>query len=145
MVQYLPSSATAQINVITSEVGTVLTLTAPAEVIQGQPIRLSGELRRSDNNTLLSGETITAVFNGTTFGSDTTMNGTYNIDGVINDIGTYTLTVNFAGSTRPGLVLSPSQIIRRIGIGMEAITPPMMVVASAAILGAILVRVGLSK
>ncbi|GAG67015.1 unnamed protein product, partial [marine sediment metagenome] len=105
MVQYLPSQATAEINVITSEVGTVLTLIAPAEVVQGEQFRLSGELRRADTNGLLSGETITAVFNGTALGSDTTMGGTYNIDGVINDVGLYTITVNFAGSTRPGLVL----------------------------------------
>ena len=143
MVQYLPSSATATITVLTAEVGTVLTLTAPTEVIQGQLIRLSGELRRADNNTLISGEIITAVFNGTPIGSDTTMNGTYNIDGVINDVGTYTLRVDFAGSTRPGLVLRPSQILRNIGISMQAITP--MVVVASALLGAILVRVGLSK
>lgn len=145
MVLYLPSSATATITVLTAEVGTILTLTAPTEVIQGQQFRMSGELRRADNNQLLSGETITAVFNGTAIGSDTTMNGTYNIDGVINEVGTYTLTVNFAGSTRPGLVLRPSQGISRVGVGIEAIPTPVMVVASVAILGAILVRVGLSK
>ena len=144
MVQYLPSSATATITVLTAEVGTILTIIAPAEVVQGESFRIGGELRRADNNQILPGETITAVFNGTVIGLDVTgSDGSYNIDGVINDIGTYTLRVDFFGSTRLGLVLSPSQILRRIGISMQASTP-MMVVASA-LLGAILVRVGLSK
>ena len=144
MVQYLPSQATAQINVITSEVGTILTLTAPTEdVVQGESFRMSGELRRADNNTLISGETITAVFNGTPLGSDTTINGTYNIDGVINDPGVYTLTVNFAGSTRPGLTLRPSQGIWSVNIG-TGLTVPLMIGATA-VLGTILMAIGLSK
>ena len=144
MVQYLPSQATAEITIITSEVGTSLTLIAPDEpVVQGEPFRLSGELRRVDNNGLLTGENITAVFNGTTLGSDVTNNGVYNIDGVINDVGVYTITVNFAGSTRPGLTLRPSQGIFSLNIG-SSLRIPAMIGATAA-LGVILMAVGLSK
>ncbi len=141
MVTYLESSATAQINVLTSEVATVLTLTAPENVVQGQPFRMSGELRRADNNTLLSGETISAVYNGTALGSDVTQNGTYNIDGVINDMGTYTITASFAGSVREGLTLAPSQGIWTINLGIGGITPVM--VAGVATLGIILMAISL--
>jgi len=104
---------------------------------------MSGELRRADTNTLISGETITAVFNGTSLGSDTTMNGTYNIDGVINEVGIYTLTVKFAGSTSSGLVLGPSQFIRTVGVIMEDFRT--LGIIGAASLGLILVKTGLSK
>ncbi|GAG98509.1 unnamed protein product, partial [marine sediment metagenome] len=121
----------------------MLTLTAPDQpVVQGESFRLSGELRRADNNALLSGETITAVFNETSLGSDTTMGGTYNIDGVINEVGTYTITVNFAGSTREGLVLGPSQFIRNVGVIMEDLRT--LGIIGAASLGLILVKMGLS-
>ena len=130
MVQYLASQATAQITIKSSEVGTILTLTAPTEpVVQGEPFRLSGELRRTDTNGLLTGETITATFNGTTLGSDVTNNGVYNIDGVINEVGTYTITVNFAGSTRPGLTLRSSQGIWSVNIGGDYV--PLMIGATA--------------
>ena len=142
MVTYLSSSATATINVITSEVATVLTLIVPdVPVIQGTQFRISGELRRADNNQLLSGETITAVFNGTSLGSDTTMGGTYNIDGVINDVGTYTITASFAGSVREGLTLAPSQGIRTINLGIAGITP--MIVGGITALSLILMAVSL--
>ena len=121
----------------------MLTLIAPTEVIQGEPIRLSGELRRVDTNALLSGETITAVFNGTTFGSDTTMGGTYNIDGQIDEVGLYTITVNFAGSTRPGLTLRPSQGVWSVNIGTDMKVP--MIIGATATLGILLMAVGLSK
>ena len=138
MVQYLPSQATGEINVITSEVGTVLTLTVPPEpVVQEDPFLITGELRRVDTNALLSGETITATFNGTALGSDTTMNGTYNIDGVINEVGLYTITVNFAGSTRPGLTLRPSQGIWSVNIG-GGLKVPLMIGATAT-LGVLLI------
>ena len=141
MVTYLQSSQTATINVITSEVATVLTLIAPAEVVQGRSFLMSGELRRADTNALLAGETITAVFNGTSLGSDVTQNGTYNIDGVINDVGSYTITASFAGSVREGLTLAPSQGIWTINLGIGGIPP--MVVGGIAALGVLLMAISL--
>ena len=141
MVTYLQSSATAEINVLTAEVATVLTLIAPADVVQGQSFRMSGELRRADTNALLAGETISAVYNGTALGSDVTQNGAYNIDGVINDMGTYTITASFAGSVREGLTLAPSQGIWTINLGIGGITPVM--VGGIAALGLLLMAVSL--
>ena len=132
MVQFLPSSATAQVTVTPNIVDTVLTLIVPPDVVQGESFLMSGELRRTDTNGLLAGETITAVYNGTALGSDVTQNGTYNIDGVINEMGTYTVTVNFAGSTRPGLTLRPSQGTFNVILGAGA-TVPLMVGGIAAL------------
>ena len=142
MVTYLSSFATAQIDVITSEVGTILTLIAPTEpVVQGDPFIISGELRRADTNALLSGETITAVFNGDSLGSDVTQNGAYIIDGVINDVGTYTITASFAGSERAGLTLRPSSGIWTVTLGIDGITPLM--VGGIAALGVLLMAISL--
>ena len=144
MVQYLPSSATATINVLTSEVNTVLSLTAPTEVVQGESFRMSGELRRADNNQIMPGETITAVFNGTVLGSDITAgDGTYNIDGVIPDVGSYTLTLNFAGSIREGLTFGASKSIWNLAVGQEWVAPITIVVTAT--LSAILLAIGLKK
>ena len=137
MVQYLPSSATRAITILTAEVGTTLTVVAPTEVIQGQPFSISGALRRVDTNQLLVGETISASFNGTLIGSDITgADGSYYIDAVINDVGAYTLTANFAGSTRPGLTLGSSKA--SIPIALGEITTPVMVLG-VAVLGTVLI------
>lgn len=143
MVTYLESSATAQINVLTSEVATVLTIVAPTQVVQGQSFRISGELRRADNNALLAGETITAVFNGTSLGSDITQNGAYNIDGVINELGNKTITVSFTGSVREGLKLAPSTGTWTVNLVIDGISPLM--VAGVATLSIVIMAVSLGK
>ena len=119
MVTLLPSTATRPITVLTAEVGTILTIIAPDEIIQGQSFRISGALRRVDTSQLLVGETISASFNGTSVGGDVTgSDGSYNIDAVINEVGFYTLTSNFAGSTRPGLTLGASEAKRGLSVSM---------------------------
>jgi len=147
MVQYLASLATTTINVITSEVGTILTISAPAEVVQGEPFIIEGQLKRADTGVSLTGETISLSFNGTSLGTTTTRD----IEGVIkylttvqiDTVGSYTLTANFAGSTRPGLVLRPSRGIWSVNIG-TGMTVPLMIGVTA-VLGVVLLTVGLSK
>lgn len=127
MVTYLSTTASRTIQVLTAEVGTILTIFAPTSVVQGQPFLINGELRRADTNQVLAGETITAYHNGVLIGSDVTaISGEYNIDAVINEVGTYTLTVNFAGSTRPGLALGPSSAFTRVGLVESSLLPLLL-------------------
>ena len=138
MVNYLPSQATTQITVTTLDVGTILTIAAPSTIVQGQIFRITGDLRRVDTNTVLGGETITVSYNGTIIGSDVTAaNGEYNIDGVINEMGTWTLTANFAGAVRPGLILAPSMAKARVALA--GITQYLPYIIPAAILGWLIV------
>ena len=121
MVQYLASTATTQINVITSEVATILTISAVPEVVQGEPFTIEGTLRRADTMIPLSGELISLSFNGTSLGTTTTRDTEgvikYMTTVQIDTVGIYTLTANFAGSTRPGLTLRPSQGIWSLNVG----------------------------
>ncbi|GAI43934.1 unnamed protein product, partial [marine sediment metagenome] len=58
MVLYLPSTGTAIIQVLSAEVGTTLSINAPAEVIQGQSFDVFGVLQRVDTGEALAGEEI---------------------------------------------------------------------------------------
>ncbi len=130
MVQYLASTATTQINVITSEVATILTITARAEVTQGEPFIIEGTLSRADTGMPLSGEQIALSYNGTSLGTTTTRDFEggirYSTQVQIDTIGDYTLTATFAGSERAGLILRPSSQIGGINIGANANIPVIL-------------------
>ena len=120
MVNYLPQTATRTITVITLEVGTTLTITAPSEVVQGGAFGISGYLTRNDTGAGIPGATVTLSYNGTLLGSDTTsIEGHYLFTGaIIPEPGTFILTASFAGSTRPGLILGSSQAPRGVGVSL---------------------------
>jgi len=122
MVNYLPQTATTTITVLTAEVGTTLTIWAPAEVIQGQPFLIEGQLKRADTGALLAGEEISISYNGTHLVTTPTrsIEGTikYQAAVQIDEVGLFTLTASFAGSTRPGLVLGPSKAPRGVGVSL---------------------------
>lgn len=127
MVTYLPTTASRSITVLTAEVGTILTIWAPASVIQGQPFLVEGQLKRADTDELLAGENIVLSYNGTPLGTTQTrsLEGTikYQATVQIDVVGAYTLTANFVGSTRPGLTLGPSSAFRGIGLGEPSMLP----------------------
>lgn len=121
MVQYLSSYATRPITVTTAEVGTTLTITAPASVLQGQPFLIEGVLKRVDTNAPLAGENIVLSYNGIPLGTTLTrsLEGSikYMATVQIDDVGSYTLRAEFAGATRAGLTLGASWASRGIGLG----------------------------
>lgn len=127
MVTYLSSFATRTIQVLTAEVGTTLTISAPASVIQGQPFRVEGVLKRVDTGTPLEGENIVLSYNGTILTTAQTryVEGAvkYQADVQIDEMGSFILRADFAGSTRAGLVLGPSGAFMRIGLGEPSILP----------------------
>jgi len=137
MVNYLPQTATTTITVLTAEVGTTLTIWAPAEVIQGQPFLIEGQLKRADTGALLAGEEISISYNGTHLVTTPTrsIEGTikYQAAVQIDEVGSFTLTASFAGSTRPGLFLGPSQAPR--GVGVSLLTAQVILALLAASVG----------
>lgn len=142
MVNYLPSQATTTITVTTLDVVTALTIIAPASIVQGQPFIIEGVLRRTDTNAPLEGENISLSYNGVNLGTTLTrsIEGSikYQAQVQIDEVGSFTLTASFAGSTRPGLVLLPAiaKALTRIP-GIDGITPYMgPILVGAAILAA---------
>jgi len=140
MVNYLPSSRTTPITVTSLDVGTTMTIDAPASVPQGQPFLISGQLKRVDTGASLAGELITLSYNGTPLGSTTTRligeTIKYEAQVQIDAVGTHTLTAGFAGSTRPGLSMSPSSASRGVGVGL-ILSQEIVTLIAAAIGGAL--------
>jgi len=141
MVNYLPSQASTQITVTTLNVGTTLSINAPANIIQGQPFDIAGVLQRSDTNMPLNGETIELSIDGSIVASTVTatmgtpagpQEGMYSFTQTIEETGTHSLVVDFAGSTRPGLTFLPS--LARTGVILEGITPYLPYLIPVAIL-----------
>ena len=150
MVTYLPSSDTTTITVLTAEVGTTLSISAPVEVIQGVSFDTFGVLQRIDTNAALDGETIELWVDGIFIDSMVTkyigtpagpQNGAYLFTHIIADTGPHTLEARFLGSERPGLVLGPSQTTKGLGVIMAVLQPIVAVVS--AVLGAALVMLSL--
>ncbi len=128
MVNYLPSQVSATIVVTSLDVATILTISAPASIIQGQPFIIEGQLKRADTGALLEGENIALSYNGVNLGTTQTraLEGTikYQAAVKIDEMGTFTLTANFAGSTRPGLTLGPARAQAPVTMpGFPEITP----------------------
>lgn len=148
MVTYTGSSASGTVNVISDIVGTTLTINVPlGDIIQGQPFIIDGQLTRNDTGVPLSGETISFTYNGNMFPPTTTRD----IGGVIkyettvqiDEPGSYTITANFDGSERPGLILTPTRGLGGISIGASLVAP--LIIGVGVALGAILLAVGLMK
>lgn len=139
LVNYLPSQATKNITVTSLDAATNLTITAPSTIPQGQPFIVSGVLKRSDTGSPLAGEEISLSYNGTSLGTTQTQDQEgsikYQIQVQIDTVGTFTLRANFAGSTRPGLVLRPSMAQTIVGVPGDGAMPDY---TSAFILGAVL-------
>jgi len=147
MVQYLSSFATRAITVLTAEVGTILTITAPASTIQGQPFLIEGVLKRVDTNAPLDGENIALSYNGVNLGTVLTrdIEGSikYQAQVQIDDVGEYNLRAEFAGSTRPGLTLGPSNASK--GLGVSLLQVPMIEILASTVLGIGLVMLSFRK
>ena len=135
MVNYLPSQATTQITVAALNVATTLSISAPATSTQGQTFNVSGILIRNDTGLPIPNATIDVRFNGSPFGSGTTgVDGDYLIIGSIPTEGTFTLTADYAGETRPGLTLLPS--FAKTGVALiDGITPYLPIIIPAVIIG----------
>ncbi len=147
MVQYLSSFATRTITVLTAEVGTTLTISAPASTIQGQPFLIEGVLKRVDTNAPLDGENIVLSYNGVNLGTALTrdIEGSikYQAQVQIDDVGEYTLRAEFAGSTRPGLTLGPSNASK--GLGVSLLQVPVVQILASTVLGIGLVMLSFRK
>lgn len=135
MVNYLPSQATTQITVAAINVATTLSISAPPNIVQGQSFNISGILIRNDTGIPISNAPIDVRFNGSPFGSGTTgIDGDYLINGSIPTVGTFTLTADYAGETRPGLTLLPS--FAKTGVALiDGIAPYLPIIIPAAIIG----------
>ncbi len=142
MVLYLPSTGTAIIQVLSAEVGTTLSINAPAEVIQGQSFDVFGVLQRVDTGEALAGEEIEFWQDGLFISSTlTASDGSYLFTHSIIDTGPSTLVVRFTGSERPGLILGKSQASTGVRL---AVLEPVWIAASVA-LGVTLAMLGYSK
>lgn len=143
MVNFLPSSATQSIRVMPLEIGTTLTLVAVDQVIQGVTFPMAGVLKRADTAAPLAGETIEASYDGVVIGTTVTSpTGAYSFNVTIPEVGDYTLMASFAGSTRPGFVLSASKSFSDMVItGLEipalimGLVAPILVGGTLAYLG----------
>ncbi len=139
LVNYLPSQASVTITVTSLDISTVLTIFAPSTIVQGQPFIIEGVLKRADIGTPLEGENISLSYNGISLGTALTrdIEGSikYQATVQIEEAGSFTLTANFAGSTRPGLTLRPSRAQAPVVIpGLQEITPLVGALAVAAVL-----------
>ncbi len=138
MVTYLPTTASRAITVLTAEVGTTLTITAPASVIQGQPFIIEGVLKRADTLTPLLGEEISLSYNGFNLGTTQTrsLEGSIKYQAIvqIDEVGAYTLRADFAGAIRVGLTLGASSATRGIGLAVPGILPLVALAAAAYLL-----------
>ncbi len=124
MVTFLPSSSSQQITVVENIVATTLTISAVPSVIQGQPLVIDGILSRNDTFQGLNGETIVITIDGAPLATVLTSNiggtdGRYSITVNMDVAGTFTLAANFAGATRAGLTLLPSQGIFPVGAAIS--------------------------
>lgn len=137
MVNYLPSSASRTITVLVSEIGTTLTIDAPAEVTPGASFEIFGQLTRNDIGAAIPNASISISYNGTPLGSVTTdMQGVYRIPASLPGPGTFTLRAAFAGMTVPGLTLGASSASRRIGLGEISVLPLVLLgIVAVAVLG----------
>lgn len=142
MVRLLPQSASQTITVLISETSTKLTISAPAQAIEGQPFTINGVLTRDDTGAGINGQTVKITYNGvvianvvTTLDPTGLINGFYEAYATIDVPGNYTLRAEFFGAEVAGLILSPSSITRGIGTGLAA-SP---IIPIAILLGAVLV------
>jgi len=137
MVNYLPSQATTSITVTSLDIVTNLTINVSSpNVIQGQPFIVEGTLKRADTGANLAGENISLSYNGTSLGTVMTQDqeGSIKYQAIvqIDETGGFTLTADFAGSTRPGLTFLPS--LARTGVILEGVTSYLPYLIPVAIL-----------
>ena len=134
MVQYLASSASRSITVIPLEIGTTLSIVAPDQITQGDTFTIQGQLTRNDTGAAISGATISVGYDGSSLGSVVTdMVGVYTIPAAIPNVGTFTLTANFAGMTVPGLTLGASYASKGIGLVEPGLVSPLVVLVAVAL------------
>jgi len=135
MVTFLPSSASATIQISPLEVGTNLTISAPSSATEGAQFQVTGILTRIDSGAGLGGETIDFTYNGTILGNATTNpDGTYQFTTQISETGSFTLTAEFKGSTRPGLIFKPSKATTKVATLLETYLLPIAIITIAGLL-----------
>ena len=139
MVQYLASFASRPITVAVSQVGTTLSINAPAQVTQGEVFNVYGQLTRNDTGAAIPNATISVSYNGSPVGSVITdLQGVYTIPASIPSPGTYTITSNFAGMTVPGVTFGSSIASTLVGLGDPIILP--LIVVGATVIAYVLFR-----
>ncbi|HEB27290.1 MAG TPA: hypothetical protein ENI05_05865 [Porticoccus sp.] len=156
MVIYNRSEATATIHVVTPEVDTNLTISAPLNVVAGENFIIEGVLTRADTSVALSGETIALSYidvnlNKVSLGTTTTgtIEGAVKYQKTVNilvpnpDDEDYTLMAEFEGSERAGLTLRPTSSIGNINIGANLNVP--VILAGVTALSVFLMMFGLYK
>ena len=135
MVTFLPSQATASIQILPLEVGTNLTISAPSSAIEGEQFNVTGLLTRVDTGVGISGEDIHIRYNGTVLGIATTdANGNYSYTTQIGETGSFTITAEFQGSTRPGMIFKPSQATTGVLTTLQNYIIPIAIVGLATII-----------
>ncbi len=156
MVIYNPSEKTTIIHVVTPEVDTNLTISAPSNVVAGENFIIEGVLTRVDTSVALSGETIALSYidvnlNKVSLGTATTgtFEGAVKYQKTVNipvpnpDDEDYVLMAEFAGSERAGLALRPTSSIGNINIGANLNIP--VILAGITALSVFLMIIGLKK
>lgn len=139
MVQYLASSVSRPITVVVAQVGTTLSIIAPAQVTQGEVFDVYGQLTRNDTGVAIPNATISLTYNGSPIGSAVTdLQGVYTIPVSIPSPGTYTLTANFAGMTVGGVTFGSSIATTVVGLGDPIILP--LIVMGAAVITYVLLK-----
>lgn len=136
MVTYVSSYAQTPITVLPLEVGTTITITAPASVVQGTPFTVSGRLTRNDTGAGIPGQTVYLEYDTTPIGMPpvTDAGGYYSMTAQIDEVGSWYLTIGFYGATVEGLTLGPSSASMRIGLAEVNMLPLLLVAVGAYLL-----------
>lgn len=124
MVTLLPSQATRNISVAELDVGTSLSISAPASVAQGAGFEISGILLRNDTAGPVPYVSIALSYNGTSLGSATTgLYGDYSKSVSIPSVGAFTLTASFAGASG----FMGSEAFKNISIGGLIVSSALLI------------------
>lgn len=143
MVQYLSSvSNEISITVVSVQVGTTLTLTGPAEVIQGSNFTLTATLKRNDTQGLIQGASVKFYqsLGGTIRQWTQVGSGVTGADGKASLVtttiyeGTYYYKAEFAGATVEGLSFMPSVGFWDSTVGGVPLIPVLAVLGLAYLL-----------
>lgn len=130
-----PSSASRGITVEAADVGTTLTISAPASVQIGQSFAITGILTRNDTGGPVQGASIALKYNGTGLGSASTgVDGDYLRSVSLPAAGSYTLRAEFAGMNVGGLALGASSASRTTSVVQQLQQNPLLLLVGIAAL-----------
>ena len=143
MVQYLASvSNEVTVTVVSVQVATTLTLTGPAQVIQGANFTLTAQLKRNDTQALVQGASVKfyqslggTIRQWTLVGSGVTgADGKASLVTTTIYAGTYYYKAEFEGATVEGLSFMPSVGFWDYQVGGVPLIPVLAVLGLAYLL-----------